>query len=333
MQFRRTWKGILLCLGLGLLAALLSGSIPIGAVAIAILLGIVVGNLGKPGESFGPGIGFCEKHLLSLAIALMGVNLDFGILEKLGLPSLLLVITGVMVSITAALGIGKVLGFDQKFALLLGIGNGICGSSAIAATEQIVGANEEEVGLSVAIVNGLGTLGIFLLPFLAKALFHFSDLFAGLLVGNTLQAVGQVVAGGFSISDAAGQTATIIKMARILMLFPLVFLLIFSFAGKTEAVGKGGMAETRASKKPKIPLFILGFILFSLIPTFDLLPSKATTVIKTLSHYALVVAMAGIGLKITFSSILRDGKSALIVGTLVFMVQIAFSSLALFFVF
>ncbi|HHI81237.1 MAG TPA: putative sulfate exporter family transporter, partial [Planctomycetes bacterium] len=278
----------------------------------------------RPGPGFGSGIQFCEKQLLSVAIALMGVNLDFGIVKELGLSSLALVVAGVAVTITAAMGIGKLLGFDHKFALLLGIGNGVCGSSAIAATEQIIGANEEEVGLSVAIVNGLGTLGIFVLPLVARSLFHFSDLDSGLLVGNTLQAVGQVVAAGFSINEMAGQTATIIKMTRILMLFPLVFVLIFAFAKSGK--GQGG-------KKPKVPLFILGFILFSLVPTFGLLSAGMTSGIKRASHYLLIVAMAGIGLKITFDSILRDGKAALLTGGLVFLVQIVFSSLVVFVVF
>ncbi|HHI80497.1 MAG TPA: putative sulfate exporter family transporter, partial [Planctomycetes bacterium] len=190
LGFGRIWKGIALCAGIGGVGVLLAGSIPIGAVAIAILAGIVVGNVVRPGPGFGSGIQFCEKQLLSLAIALMGVNLDFGIVKELGFFSLGLVVAGVAVTIAAAVWIGKLLGFDQKFALLLGIGNGVCGSSAIAATEQIIGANEEEVGLSVAIVNGLGTVGIFVLPLVARSLFHFSDLDAGLLVGNTLQAVG-----------------------------------------------------------------------------------------------------------------------------------------------
>jgi uncharacterized integral membrane protein (TIGR00698 family) len=324
IKFLTSWKGFILCLGIGLLAVLLAHRVPIGGVTIAILIGILVGNLWKPGPGFGRGISFCEKQLLSLAIALMGVNLNFGILEELGFHSLVLVVLGVGVTIGAAVLLGKLLGFDKKFALLLGIGNGICGSSAIAATEQIIGANEEEVGLSVAIVNGLGTLGIFLLPFLARSLWHFSDLDSGLLVGNTLQAVGQVVAAGFSINETAGQTATIIKMTRILMLFPLVFVLLFAFTTKREPEN---------NKKPRIPLFIIAFILFSLVPTLDLLSNQVTAFIKSLSHYSLVVAMAGIGLKITFGSILRDGKAALLIGSLVFGVQIAFSGLLVFFVF
>lgn len=316
----RILPGLLLCLVIGAASAWLSGWIPIGSMAIAIVLGIAVGNLARPGVKFGPGIVVSEKHLLSVAIALMGLNLDFSILRSLGLRSLLMVMAGVTVTIAAALVFGSLLRLNRTFALLLGIGNGVCGSSAIAATEQIIGADKEEVGLSVAIVNGLGTLGVFLLPLLAHTLLRLPDLGSGLVIGNTLQAVGQVVAAGFSVSEAAGQIATIIKMTRILMLFPLVFILLLALAGRKR---EGAEASKH---RPRMPLFIVGFVLFSLVPTFSLLPGAWIAALKSVSHDALIVAMAGIGLRITFDSILRQGRSALAAGTLVFAVQILFST-------
>ncbi len=315
--------GVILCSIIGVAALFLSSCIPLGAVAIAIILGIVVGNFIKPGKKFKNGIKFSEKHILSFAIALMGINLNFLILKELGYRSILLVITALFFTITVSLVLSKIFSFDKKFTLLLGIGNGVCGSSAIAATEKIIGANEEEVGLSIAIVNFLGTIGIFLLPFIAAVVLRLSDINSGVLVGNTLQAVGQVVAAGFSISDSAGQTATIIKMTRILMLFPIVFILIFIFTGKSDAA-KGKI------KKPAIPIFIIGFVLFSIIPTFGLISEKGIKIISSISHYSLIIAMAGIGLKITVQSILKEGKSALAIGSLIFFIQVVFSSMMVF---
>ena len=310
--------GIGLCVVIGAMAIFISSYIPLGAVAIAIILGIIVGNIAKLNVVLKKGITFSEQNILSLAIALMGVKLNFLILKQLGLKSVLLVVIAMAFTITTAIVLAKIFKFDKKFALLLGIGNGVCGSSAIAATEQIIGANEEDIGLSVAIVNFLGTIGIFLIPFIATVVLKFTDTGAGILVGNTLQAVGQVVAAGFSISESAGQIATIIKMTRILMLFPLVFILIFTFAGKRESVDN-------EIKKPAVPLFIIGFVLFSLLPTLKLLPVEQLKMVGHLSHYLLVIAMAGIGLKITIQSIMQDGKSALMIGGIIFLMQILFS--------
>ena len=223
-------------------------------------------------------------------------------------------------TISTSLFFGKLFKFKRKFALLLGIGNAVCGSSAIATTEKIIGSEDEEVGLSVAIVNFLGTIGIFLLPFIGTVILHFSKLKTGILIGNTLQAVGQVVAAGFSVSDISGQTATIVKMTRILMLTPLIIILILAFSKN-----KKSNTEIK-TKKNNIPIFIIGFALFSLIPTFGLLPESIIKIISKISHYSLIIAMAGIGMKITFKSIAKDGKTALIIGSLTFLMQIIFSS-------
>lgn len=319
---KNTIYGIILCVAIAVSALILSPYIPIGAVAIAIVLGIIIGNLLKPDKKFNKGISFSEKHILSFAIALMGVNLNFLILQKLGAKSIAVIIIAMSITILSSILLAKIFKFNKKFALLLGIGNGICGSSAIAATEQIIGSRKEDVGLSVAIVNFLGTIGIFLLPFIASFIFSFTDINSGLLIGNTLQAVGQVVASGFSISNISGQTATIVKMTRILLLTPVIFILIFSFSKKNQVNRKG--------KKASVPIFVIGFVLFSLIPTFSLLPKNVIEIIGKISHYALIIAMAGIGLKITFGSILKDGKAALLIGTLIFIIQIIFSSVVIF---
>ena len=320
--------GIALCVSIGIAAFFLAEYISIGTVTLAIIIGIAIGNTVRPGDRFKAGITFSEKRILSFAIALMGVNLNFTILQELGLTSFLIVVLALIVTLSSALLLAKALKFDKTFALLLGIGNGVCGSSAIAATEQIIGAKEEEVGLSVAIVNFLGTIGIFLLPLIATVLFHLTDVNSGLLIGNTLQAVGQVVAAGFSVGESTGETATIVKMARILMLTPVIFVLLFVFS-KGARNAKKQTAGT-SPKKVGVPLFIIGFVLLSLVPTFNLLPKEYINIISKLSHYALIVAMAGIGLRITFASILRDGKAALLVGSAIFLIQIVFSSSMVF---
>jgi len=315
--------GLGLCIVLGAVAEVLSKFVPFGSVAVAILLGVAVGNALKPGERFASGISFSEKRLLAFAVALMGVNLNFMILRDLGYQSILIIVTAMAVTISSSVLFAKMFGFDRKFALLIGIGNGICGSSAIAATKDIIGVDEEEVGLSVAVINFLGTIGIFVLPLIGTALLKFSEVNTGLLIGNTLQAVGQVVASGFSVGESAGQTATIVKMTRVLMLTPVVFILIalFSREGSRRGFNKG---------RKTVPLFVVGFVLFSLVPTFNLLSENLIHVISRISHYALVVAMAGIGLRIKFSSIMRDGRTALLIGSLIFLLQIVFSSTMIF---
>lgn len=300
---------------------MLAPNIPLGSVSLVIILGALVGNGFKIGQRFETGIRFCEKTVLAVAIVLMGVKLDFLILKELGFQTLLLITTGLVLTILLAVVLGRVFKINHHLALLLGIGSGICGSSAIAATEGIVGADKQQVGISVAVVNFLGTLGIFLLPALARAVLGLDDFQSGVLVGNTLQAVGQVVAAGFSISEKVGTSATVVKMARILMLTPLMLILAAIYFRRNQADGRATRVRGFG-----IPWFVWGFALMTMVPTFKLMPDSGIDLLASISHWALLLAMAAIGLRITFASILSQGKGALTVGSLVFIFQIVFSA-------
>ena len=308
-------KGLSLAIGIGVVAYLLSIYILIGSVTLAILIGIIVGNSIKIKESYNQGITYAEKILLGYAIALMGVNLNFTILNSLGIKTLFLIVAGMIITIYSAILLGKFYKIDTKLALLLGIGNGVCGSSAISATAPIIKADKNFIGISVAIVNLLGTIGIFLVPFIAIS-FGLNEIDAGILVGNTLQAVGQVTAAGFSISDTAGVSATTVKMGRVLLLTPLVLILIYIYHKK-------GVAEN--TQGAKIPSFIIFFILLSLLSSFSLISEDIKHIISNISHILLVIAMSAIGLKIHFNSIKSEGKVALKIASFVFVIQILFT--------
>lgn len=313
------FKGITLSITIAFIAWLCAFIIPIGSVAIAIILGVVIGNTIKFDGSYSMGITYAEKTLLAYAIALMGINLDFSVLAALGLKTIVIVILGMVVTIYSSVLLGRFFGIDKKFALLLGIGNGVCGASAISASAPVVKADKNSIGISIAIVNLLGTFGIFLVPFIAFS-FGLNEIDAGILVGNTLQAVGQVTAGGFSISHDAGVSATAVKMGRVLLLTPLIFILIYMFQVKSS---------DENTKGAKVPGFIIVFVLMSLISSFGLVNESIKSIIANTSHILLIISMAAIGLKIHFNSIKSDGKVALKLASIVFIIQIIFTLILL----
>jgi uncharacterized integral membrane protein (TIGR00698 family) len=319
VKLDKRFYGLVVVSIISLIAFGFSNFIAIGAVAIAIILGIVIGNTISLDDKYSSGITYAEKSLLSFAIALMGIKLDFSILVSLGLKSIVLIVFGMVVTILVSIWIGKLMGLDKKFALLLGIGNGVCGSSAIGAVAPIIKADKDSIGVSVAIVNLLGTVGIFLVPAIAIAI-GLNEIDSGILVGNTLQAVGQVTAGGFSISETAGLSATTVKMGRVLLLTPLVMILIY-IAYKSAKSSE----QTDDMKVAKVPVFILFFILFSIISSLSLVSDDIKNMISFISSVSLVLAMSAIGLKIKFSSIKNSGKAGLKLASIVFAIQILFT--------
>ncbi len=312
--------GLLLTIFLSVLSSVVSSLLPLGAVSLAIISGILLGNFFPVfTEKNAEGIRFSEKKILEIAVALTGVNLNFRILYALGEKVLFLVVSTLLFGLFAAYFLSRYFSISRRFGLLLGIGNGICGSSAIAATEKILGASQEETGISIAVVNFLGTLGLFLLPVFSLKFIGFSEIKTGIWIGNSLQAVGQVAASGFSVSESAGEIAVLVKMARILMLFPVVLVLLFFFKNNSEAI----------QGKIKFPYFILGFVFFSLLPSLGILSEDTLKLLGKVAHYLLVVAMAGIGLKIKFSGLLRTGKKALLFGSFLFLIQMLFTGIVL----
>ncbi len=311
---RKIIPGLLLTFLIAICAKLVSSEIHvIGAISLAIIFGILVGNTIKLGDKYANGIKFSEKNLLTYAIVLMGFKLQLIELGEMGSTVFLVVLPTMFVTFCSAIMIGRFMGFSKSYSLLMGAGNAVCGSSAIAAVAPVTEANEEEIGVSIGIVNLLGTVGMFMLPLIAGIL-TLSSSQSSYLVGGVLQAIGQVVAAGFSISDKVGDTATLIKMLRVIMIGPIV--MIITLFNKTTT--------SNITKRKFIPSYIIGFFVCSVIGSIFHGDHVILQYLKMLANILLTVAMAGVGMKISFRSLINHGPKALLFGLLVNLTQIIF---------
>jgi uncharacterized integral membrane protein (TIGR00698 family) len=180
-----------------------------GAICLAILIGMLFGNLLPAQPVLDPGLGFAEKRILPVAIALMGAELQLHALGRLGGTAFLIVLPPMLLSIGCAIWLGRLLKLPLSASLVLGIGNSVCGSSAIMAAAPAVKAEKNEVAVAVAAVNLMGTIGLFTLPILAGFL-SLPEQKTAYLIGGSLQAIGQVVASGFYVCAPVGQSAVVI---------------------------------------------------------------------------------------------------------------------------
>ena len=64
-----------------------------------------------------------------------------------------IIIAVIFISLLSCYLLGKIFGLSQKLSILIGIGNGICGSSAIAGASKIIDANEDDI-IALAIALG-----------------------------------------------------------------------------------------------------------------------------------------------------------------------------------
>ncbi|WFB37639.1 putative sulfate exporter family transporter [Kiritimatiellota bacterium B12222] len=309
---QRILPGLIISLLLAGVAIKISTVIPQpGAVCLAILLGLILGNLLPSHSLCSDGLDFIEHAILPLAISLMGSELQLQVLATTGGAAILAVLPPMILSILIAVPLGGLFGMSAHSSLMLGIGNSVCGSSAVLAASPVLKVNKPEIAVAIAAVNLMGTVGMFILPGLAEMLQLSTEQTAN-LIGGSLQAVGQVAASGFSISGTVGDQALIVKMLRVMMIGPIVLLLHHIFHPRKRQ----GIHPL-----PPFPRYIIGFLVFAVIGS--LIPSDHALLIgtKQLAKSLLVIAMVAVGSRIHFRSLLTHGSKSLVVVILLTLLQ------------
>lgn len=291
-------------------------------VMISIVLGLILGNAWALPQWFQPGVKFSVKKLLPLGIILLGARLNFSEIMKLGFVGIALSCFEIILALVLMLFLTRWLKLSGKLGTLLGIGTAICGGTAIVAAAPVIEAEESDVVFGVATVTLLGLIGMFILPVLAHALALGSKAF-GIWAGLAIHQLPQVVAAGFAYSQSAGETATIVKLARICMLAPVVFVagLIYARgkAKKHQAVGMHG----RVNYFSMFPKFVLGFLALALLRSLGWLPDftvhfpaatgqtdpafSLPALAQLGSTFFIVMSMAGVGLETRFAAMKQTG--------------------------
>ena len=287
---------------------------------VAMLVGIVVGNLLPDGSPLKSGARSIITGAIPLAIVFMGAGLDLGVLTdpRVGLGGL-----GIcFVAMGSALGLGifaaRLFGLSRNTSYLLGVGTAICGSSAIIATSPVIGADEDELVLTVATVNLMGLVVMFALPPLC-AFVDLSGEASGILAGATIHAIPQAIAAGEAMGDASGTFATLFKLVRVSMLAPAVLLVgALARRGRTESQD----APVGSEKKPGLmPWFLWGFLFFAVLKTAGWIQFGVGPVgtplgdqIKWLGKALLAVAMVAIGFELPLRQLLGVGAKAIAAG-------------------
>lgn len=293
------------------------GHVTLEAIVLAILIGAVVRLFWTPPDRFQPGIAFAAGLLLEISIVLLGFGADLQQFINAGLPLVASIVGVVVAAIVTGSAIGRALGLSPVHALLVACGNAICGNSAIAALAPVVGAKKEEVASAIAYTAVLAIVVILGLPFLAP-IFGLNDYQYGILAGLTVYAVPQVIAAAYPVSILAGQTATLVKLVRVLMLGPLVVVL-------SVRRRKGESAPTGAGIGKLLPWFVVGFMVAGALRSSGAVSIPFADGARDFARTLTILAMAALGLNVDIQAIRKVGpKVALTVtGSLAVMVSVA----------
>lgn len=285
----------------------------IPALLVAILVGAAARTCQVLPAALEPGLAWTARRVLRIGVVLLGLQLSVGDLLRLGGGEVLVLVVTVMVTFASTLWLGKLLRVGPGLRLLVATGFSICGAAAAAAMAPVADAEDEDLATAVAMVTVYGSAAIVVVPVLAGA-FGLDDRTAGLWAGLSVHEVAQVVAAAGTVSAAALTVAVVSKLARVLLLAPLV-------AGvgvwKRRSASRAGQEAGRkvAGRRPAVvPLFVVGFLVAVLARTVGLVPEGAVPLVKSVTTLALGAAMVALGTQIDVRRLVRTGGRPMLLG-------------------
>jgi uncharacterized integral membrane protein (TIGR00698 family) len=247
------------------------------------------------------GIEFAARTVLRLGVALLGARITLEQAASLGVVPLVTIAIGVASTIAFGALLSHVLNGGRYFGVLSGGAVAICGASAALAISSILppqADKERDTVLVVVVITALSTIAMILYPMLVSPL-GLDHWHAGVFLGGTIHDVAQVVGAGFTVSPESGEIATVVKLLRVAMLLPVTVVLLWT-------VGRGH-AEQRFEIRRVLPLFLIGFVVLLLANSAGLLVPSLSNGLSDLSRWCLVTAIAALGTKTSFKSLVTAG--------------------------
>lgn len=280
----------------------------LSSLILSILIGMALHNIiGAPAISK-PGIAFSLRRVLRTAIVLLGLQLTLLQISSVGVTGVVGTVATLGATFLFTLWAGKRLGIERELTTLIAAGTSICGASAVVATNAVVDGGDEDVAYAIATVTVFGSLSMVLFPFL-NGFIHLNPQAFGLWTGSSIHEVAQVVAAAFQDGTTAGHFGTIVKLTRVLMLAPVVLIVAYVWARRSETKAEG----TKRSKIT-VPWFAFGFlgmvVLNSFLPPMPELHGTAASV----TTFMLAMALAAMGLETDIAKLKAKGLRPLALG-------------------
>ena len=331
---RRIGPGLLLSLAVGAFALALSHLVPAASPAlVSIAIGALAANtmLRRPGTAtvLQPGLRVSSRTVLRIGIALLGLQLALGDVLALGPLTLLTVVAVVGLGMGAGLLAGRLLHLPVTQTVLISCGFSICGAAAVAAASSALEGSarrspddreddrsaqaghggvqlETQTATAIALVVLFGTLMIPLVPVLGVAL-GLPAPGSGTWAGASILEVAQVVAAGSMMGTEALSTSVLVKLARVLMLAPVIAILTAVMirsgsARRGPAESRDGLPQEGGSparvdraRPPIVPMFVLAFLVAVGIRSLGVVPSPVLDLLSTVQALLLASAMFALG--------------------------------------
>jgi uncharacterized integral membrane protein (TIGR00698 family) len=288
----------------------------IGASVFAVVGGIAVGRFRPRPETSSTGITFASKWVLQGSIVVLGTGLSFHQVLTIGSSSLPVLLGTVGVALLGAGLLGRLLSIDRNLRTLIGVGTGICGASAIAATDAVIDASEADVSYAIATIFTFNVIAVLTFPTLGR-LFELSPHSFGLWAGTAVNDMSSVVAASSIFGKGATSYAVVVKLTRTLMIVPISFALAFWCSRRARREGQLPRDTPLLSRlRHVMPFFIVWFLVAVTANTIGLVPLGWHGDLLQVAQTMITIALAAIGLSTRLQDIRRAGLRPLLLGAM-----------------
>ncbi len=307
---------------------------PVSAVMVAILLGMIIGNIVVLPGWLKPGFQFALKKLLRRGIIVLGIRLSVFDVFRVGAVGVPIVVLSIAIALFFTTRLNEWLRLPERLGTLIAVGTSICGVSAIVAAGPAIDAEDEEVAYAIAVITVFGIVAMLVYPYAANIIFAGNPVQAGLFLGTAIHETAQVAGAGLVYADVFSaprglDVATITKLIRNAFMAVVIPLMALYYARR--ALGQGEEFEGQKTSFTKLfPIFILGFLAFAVIRSigdagihaggeafglWDSATWKAIhSFIKNWAVNFMVLALAGVGLSTSFHILRGLGIKPFVVG-------------------
>ncbi|TQJ15196.1 putative integral membrane protein (TIGR00698 family) [Yimella lutea] len=307
----------------GQFAPVLGG--PVCGIVLGLAAGVAVPRLRS--HHLDGGYEVCSKQVLQASVVVLGTGLSLRQVAQVGSSSLPVMLASLSVALGGAALIGRWLRVGRDVRTLIGVGTGICGASAIAASTAVMRPKKADAAYALGTIFVFNVIGVLTFPVIGHLLGMTGESF-GLWAGTAINDTSSVVAAAYGFGDGAGDQAIVVKLTRSLMIIPITIVLAYLTARRAASSSPGGPSTVRIPLRQVVPWFLVGFVVAAAVNSIGVIPTVWHPGLSRIGTFGITLALTAIGLSMRPAQLRRTGLRPLLLGAIL-SVLVASTSLAM----
>jgi uncharacterized integral membrane protein (TIGR00698 family) len=271
---------------------------PWASPASALVLGIAFALLfSSPAAQKARGF---TKALLQTSVVGLGFGMNLQRVLSVGAHGFAYTAGGIAFALVCGTVLGRLLKVESTTSYLVSVGTAICGGSAIAAVGPVLGADGEQMSISLGTVFMLNSVGLLLFPPIGREL-GLSQTQFGLWAALAIHDTSSVVGACLKYGPEALAVGATVKLARALWIVPV-------------CVATAALKHSKS--KISWPWFILYFVLAAALATYVPSGARAWAALNLAAKAGLTATLFLIGTGISRATLRKIGPRPLVQGVL-----------------